>query len=142
MSLEKSQKIVKVLGILSIISAVLGIIAAIGMFGLTGLGAASLDTAAIDEETAGSLVGLGLIGVVILVSAIVELLQGIFSLRAAKDASKPTPLWVISIISVVFSVISLINSFGSGTQEIFSAIFGLAISCGIFYLANNIKKNA
>ena len=142
MCLEKSQKIVKVLGILSIISAVLGIIAAIGMFGLTGLGAASLDTAAIDEETAGSLVGLGLIGVVILASAIVELLQGIFSLRAAKDASKATPLWVISIISVVFSVISLINSFGSGTQEIFSAIFGLAISCGIFYLANNIKKNA
>ena len=142
MSLEKSQKIVKVLGILSIISAVLGIIAAIGMFGLTGLGAASLDTAAIDEETAGSLVGLGLIGVVILASAIVELLQGIFSLRAAKDASKATPLWVISIISVVFSVISLINSFGSGTQEIFSAIFGLAISCGIFYLANNIRKNA
>ena len=142
MCLEKSQKIVKVLGILSIISAVLGIIAAIGMFGLTGLGAASLDTAAIDEETAGSLVGLGLIGVVILASAIVELLQGIFSLRAAKDASKATPLWVISIISVVFSVISLINSFGSGTQEIFSAIFGLAISCGIFYLANNIRKNA
>ena len=142
MSLEKSQKIVKVLGILSIISAVLGIIAAIGMFGLTGLGAASLDTAAIDEETAGSLVGLGLIGVVILASAIVELLQGIFSLRAAKDASKATPLWVISIISVVFSVISLINSFGSGTQGIFSAIVGLAISCGIFYLANNIRKNA
>ena len=142
MSLEKSQKIVKVLGILSIISAVLGIIAAIGMFGLTGLGAASLDTAAIDDETAGNLVGLGLIGVVILASAIVELLQGIFSLRAAKDASKATPLWVISIISVVFSVISLINSFGSGTQEIFSAIFGLAISCGIFYLANNIRKNA
>ena len=142
MSLEKSQKIVRVLGILSIIAAVLGIIAAIGMFGLTGLGAASLDTAAIDDETAGNLVGLGLIGVVILVSAIVELLQGIFSLRAAKDASKATPLWVISIISVVFSAISLINSFGSGTQEIFSAIFGLAISCGIFYLANNIKKNA
>ena len=53
-----------------------------------------------------------------------------------------TPLWVISIISVVFSVISLINSFGSGTQEIFSAIFGLVISCGIFCLANNIRKNA
>ncbi len=35
-----------------------------------------------------------------------------------------------------------INSFGNGTQEIFSAVFGLAISCGIFYLANNIKRNA
>ena len=30
----------------------------------------------------------------------------------------------------------------NGTQEIFSAVFGLAISCGIFYLANNIKRNA
>jgi len=142
MSLEKSQKVVKVLGILSVISAVLGLIAAIGMFGLTGLGAASIDTAAIDDQTAAGLASLGMVGIILLVSAIVELLQGIFSLRAAKDASKAMPLWIISIISVAFGVLSLINSFGKGTQEIFSAIFGLAISCGVFYLANNIKKAA
>ena len=142
MSLEKSQKIVKVLGILSIISAIAGLIVAIGMFGLAGVGAASMDAAAIDDQTAGGLVGLGLIGVVLLLSAIVDLFQGIFSLRAAKDASKVQPLWVISIISIVLGVISLINSFGNGIQEIFSAIFSLVISCGIFYLANNIKKNA
>ena len=142
MSLEKSQKIVKVLGILSIISAVLGIILAVSMLGLTGFGAATMDSATMDDETAGGLVSLGLIGVVVLVGAVVDLLQGIFSLQAAKDASKALPLWIISIVGVVLSVISLINSFGGGTQGIFSAIFGLAVSCGIFYLANIIKKNA
>ena len=101
MSLEKSQKVVKVLGILSVISAVLGLIAAIGMFGLTGLGAASIDTAALDDQTAAGLASLGMVGIILLVSAIVELLQGIFSLRAAKDASKAMPLWIISIISVL-----------------------------------------
>jgi len=79
---------------------------------------------------------------VLLVGAIVDLVQGIFSLRAAKDASKAMPLWVVAIISVVLNIFSLINSFGNGTQEILTAVFSLLISCGVFYLANNIKKNA
>ena len=143
MSVEKSQKIVKVLGILSIIAAIGGLLAAIGMFSLAGAGAAAVNTAvAVDGQTAGGLVSIGLFGVILLVSSITELLQGIFSLRAAKDASKVQPLWVISIISVVMNAISLVNSFSRDTQSILTAIFALIISCFVFYLANNIKKNA
>ena len=66
----------------------------------------------------------------------------IFCLRAAKDASKATPLWVVSIISVVFSVLSLISNFGDGASAILSGVISLAIDCFILYLANNIRKHA
>ena len=140
MSLEKSQKIVKVLGILSIISAVVAFIAAIGMFGIGGLGAAGLD---VNDETIAAGVGIMFVlGIVLLVDAIVSLLQGIFSLRAAKDAAKANPLWVISLIGAVLAVLSVIASItnGEGGQNILTEIFSLVISCFTFYLANNIKK--
>ncbi len=138
MSLEKSQKIVKVLGILSIIGAVASFIVALGMFGLGGVGVANMDSSNSDAvQGAGIVFGLG---IVMLVEGVISLMQGIFSLRAAKDASKAQPLWIISIIGVVLAVFSVISSFTSGGQDVLTEIFSLIISCFTFYLANNIKK--
>ena len=138
MEKSTSQKIIKVLGILSIIGAVLCLVGAAGMFGVGGIGALSVDPE--DSEMATGVVALFLGGFLLLISGLLELLQGIFSLRAAKDATKAQPLWVISVISLILSVISLISSFGKGGQEVFSAIFSVIVSAVILYLANNIKK--
>jgi hypothetical protein len=139
MDLAKSQKIVRILGILSIIAAVCVLIGAAGLLGIGGFGAATMDVN--DEEVAGGVVSLMAVGIVMLVSGILTLLQGIFSLRAAKDASKAGPLWVISLISLIGAVASLIVTVISGGSFL-SGIFSLLVACFVFYLANNIKKNA
>ncbi len=136
MEKSKSQKIVKVLGILCIIGAVFGLFAAVGAFGLGASGAVQMTNA----EAATGVGAVLAAGVILLLSAVFDLLEGIFALRAAKDAAKAQPLWVISIIGVVFSVISLIMTFGSGAQEVTSSVCSLLLSCLIFFLANNIKK--
>ena len=142
MDLAKSQKIVKVLGILDIIAAVLCILAAIGMFGIGGLAAGSEDIATnTDLQT-----GVGIfffLAILALVSGVVDLLEGIFALRAAKDASKVKPLWIFAIIGVILAVMALITGIiNGGTESLGSNVFSLAISCCMFYLANNIKKLA
>ena len=81
-------------------------------------------------------------GVAALLTGVVDLVEGIFCMRAAKDAGKAQPLWIVSIIAVIFAAITLITSFKNGTQEILSAVFSLAVNCFVLYLANNIKKHA
>ena len=141
MNRSTSQKIVKVLGILSIIGAILCLILAASMIGVASAGIAS-DAVLVSDEAAGGVVIVLFTAIIMLVSGILSLIEGIFALRAAKDARKATPLWVISLISVVVSAVSLISSFGDGASAILSGIFTLAIDCVIFYLANNIKKQA
>ena len=138
MSLEKSQKIVKVLGILSIIGAVVIFLGALGMLGLGGVGIANLDSSN-SELVQGTGIVLGL-GIFLLVEGVVSLVEGIFSLQAAKDATKAQPLWIISIIGVVLAVGNVIASVMNGGKDVLTQIFSLALSCFTFYLANNIKN--
>ena len=141
MSLEKSQKIVKVFGILSIISAVLALLGGLAMLGIGGIGAATAGETADQELAMGIGVAL-LAGVAAILTGVVDLVEGIFCMKAAKDAGKAQPLWIVSIIAVIFAAITLITSFKNGTQEILSAVFSLAVNCFVLYLANNIKKHA
>lgn len=141
MSLEKSQKIIKVFGILSIISAILALLGGLAMLGIGGIGAATAGETPDQELAMG--IGVALFaGVAALLTGVVDLAEGIFCMRAAKDAGKAQPLWIVSIIAVVFAAITLIASFKNGTQEILSAVFSLAVNCFVLYLANNIKKHA
>ena len=139
MDLAQSQKIIKILGILSIIAAVFVLIGAAGLIGIGGFGAATMDVN--DEEVAGGVVSLMVVGLVMLATGILGLLEGIFSLQAAKNAAKAGPLWVISLISVIGSVASMILNIVSG-GSFTSGLVSLLINCFIFYLANNIKKHA
>jgi len=141
MDLAKSQKIVKVLGILDIISAVLYIIGAVGSFAVAGGGAAAEDIATNTDLQTG--VGVFIVlGILALAAGVVDLLEGIFALRAAKDASKVKPLWIFAIIGVVLGVMALIATITNGGENVLSDVFSLALSCFTFYLANNIKKLA
>jgi len=86
-------------------------------------------------------VSLVVVGIIMLATGILGVLEGIFSLQAAKDAAKAGPLWVISLISVIGSVASMILNIISG-GSFTSGLFSLLVNCFIFYLANNIKKHA
>ena len=141
MDLAKSQKIVKVLGILDIIAAVLCVIAGIGMFGVSGLAAGNEEIATNTDLQTGVAIFI-LMGIIMLASGVVDLLEGIFALRAAKDASKVKPLWIFAIIGVVLGAMALITSIVNGGENVLSDVFSLALSCCMFYLANNIKKLA
>lgn len=147
MSLETSQKILKVFGIIDIVIGILGILVGIlavvgaGMIGASGVGDVAVQNATVDASAAGALALVA--GIVLIVSAIITLLQGIFSVRAAKDSSKIMPAYVFAIIGLVSSVISVISSISSsGSSGLLSGIIGLLISCLVFVAANTIRKNA
>ena len=139
MDLAQSQKIIKILGILSIVAAVFVLIGAAGLIGIGGFGAATMDVN--DEEAASGVVSIMVVGLVMLATGILSLLEGIFSLQAAKNAAKAGPLWVISLVSVIGSVASMLLNIISG-GSFTSGLVSLLINCFIFYLANNIKKHA
>ena len=136
MTVETSRKILKIFGIISIIIGALGAI--IGIVGVVGGGALA---SAGDDMSLGVGAAAIIVSVVLLLSGIVSLLEGIFSVRAANDVSKIMPAWVFAIISLVFSVVGIFTNIKSGTSSIVGAIIGLGISVLIFVAANTIKKS-
>lgn len=141
MSLETSQKIVRVLGIIGIIVGALAMVGGFGMLGLGGVGIAGAPTTP-DDNLA---MGIGVVfflGIVMLVSGIVDILEGVFALRAAKDASKAMPLWIFAIIGLVLSVLALITGITNGSGSLLSDLVSVVLNGGFFYLANNIKNHA
>ena len=139
MDLARSQKIVRVLGLLDIVGAVLSLVGGIGMMGLGGVGATMPEMATDNDLRTG--VGVFMfLGIILIVTGIANLLEGIFAVRAAKDASKVGPLWIFAIVTIILGVLALVTSILNGGKDTLSSIFSLAVNCFMFYLANNIKK--
>ena len=141
MSLDTSKSILKIMGILSIIFGILGaFLAATLLFGgKAAVASGELDTAITPEQ----LRLLTLVGVFSLVSALVTFLQGVFSVRAAKDFSKIMPAWVFAILALIFSVVDsvwIIVQNASG-NNIFSSAISVALSILVLAAANKIKKH-
>ena len=126
MTVETSRKILKIFGIISIIIGALGAI--IGIVGVVGGGALA---SAGDDMSLGVGAAAIIVSVVLLLSGIVSLIEGIFSVRAANDVSKIMPAWVFAIFTNI----------KSGASSIVGAIIGLGISVLIFVAANTIKKS-
>lgn len=152
MSLQTSKTILKVFGIISIIFAVLGIIAgvtAVAGGALVGAGAAAGKVTG-SEQVAGGVALLGFGGLLIIIGSVVELLSGIFSVRASNDISKIMPAWVFALIGLIFSIPSVVsaimaamnNTATNATSNVISSIIGLALSILIFVAATNIKSAA
>ena len=118
MTVETSKKILKIFGIISIIFGVIGVI--VGILGIAGGGL--MASTGVDEAVGVGAIAL-VLSVIVLVSAIVSLLDGIFSVRAAKDSSKIMPAWVFAIIGLVLRVISLFTNLKSGTSAIVGRLF-------------------
>ena len=149
MSINNAKTSLKILGILSIILSIPGLLFGIGLFSGSKIitenfiKSGSADAGSADEVFA--LTGLMIVaGIFVLVSAIVDLLLGIFSVRGAKDASKIKPAYVLSIVALVLSLISLIVDFAVNTSvsTILDGAAGIVIAIVIFWCANTIRKNA
>lgn len=142
-----SQKALLVVSIIEIVCAVIVLI--LGIMTLAGIGlvsTATLDTDpttnAMAQATAGA--AFSIASVVLLISGGWSLFCGIMGVRAANDNQKIMFVWVMSIISVVFAVISLIMSIANGTfgDNWLSQILSLGLQCLMFWVANNIKQEA
>lgn len=146
-----SQTALLVLSILNIIAAVLLLLGGLVVM-LSGavLGAvdsseaaAALAGSGITQGEAGVIAGLA--GFVVVFAGIIELVLGILGVRAANDNQKIMPVWVLAIIQVVLSVVTLIMDFAGGSfsaQQIGSSVVSLIVAALILWIANNIKKEA
>ena len=74
------------------------------------------------------------------ITGIVSLIEGICSVRAAKDNSKIGPAWWFAIISLVMGIISIVANLANGSG-VAGSIPSLLISILIFMAANTIKKS-
>jgi len=72
---------------------------------------------------------------------LIALIQGVLSIRGAKDSAKIMPAWVFSIIALVFGVVGLVLMISEGASGIVGSIVGVLIDCVVFYAANTIKNN-
>ena len=148
MSIQNAKSTVKVLGILCIIFGILGIIAGIGLmaggglFGATALTSGEVTTAE-GADTVTLVTGMVVVlGAFTLVSAIVDVLLGIFSVRASKDSTKIGPAYIFSIIALVLSIISVVMSFSNfNLSTILSALPSIVFSAVIFLAAKTIKQS-
>ena len=85
-----------------------------------------------------------IVGGILGLYALGSIIMGLLERRAAKDPSKIMPVWVLSIITTVFTSISVISSLVQHTpvQEMHSSIISLAISIAVLVIATNVKKEA
>ena len=145
-----SQKFLLVISIINIVFAVLGIIA-----GILGVMGGAVFGAADPQEVSSALSGTGVTqgeasGIMIIaflfifLASIVELIVGILGVRAANDNQKIMPVWVLAIIQVALYVIAIIVAIidGSFGASAFSYILSLVFGILLFWVANNIKKQA
>ena len=147
MSIDNAKSTLKVLGVLNIIFGIFGIGLAIAFYSgghILGINVMNTPGAEGAEQTM-TLAGTMLVlAVFVLISAIVDLLLGIFSIRGANHTDKIGPAFVLSIIALILSVISLILSFANGItfSSVLDGIVGIVFSACIFWAANTIRKNA
>ena len=141
MTVETSRKILKVFGILSIIFGILGaILAATMLFG----GKAAVASGELDVNvTPEQLRLLSIAAIFSLVSSVVSFLQGVFSVRAAKDFNQIMPAWVFAVINFVVSVLDAVYGIIRSTEArtIATAAVSVALAILVLGAANKIKKH-
>lgn len=138
MTVETSRKILKVVGILGII---FGVIFALGGVLLLSGGSLAQQAGGI-SLTPEELKVMKLGGIASAVLGLITLLEGIFSVRAAKDFSKIMPAWVFALISLIFNAVDAIWSIiqSAEVRTIASAAFSIALSILVLGAANKIKN--
>lgn len=147
MSIQNAKSTLKILGILSVILGIFGVIAGLGLVAGGGLfGADTLMsgkvTTADGAETVSMVTGMVMaMGIFTAVSALVDVLLGVFSVRASKDFSKINPAYILSIIALALSVISLFMNFAEfNLSTLLSALPSIVFSVVLFLAAKTVKE--
>lgn len=148
MSIQNAKSSLKILGIASIIFGIVGVVlgfglvAGGGMFGADTLTSGAVSTA--DQANQVTVVtGMVVVmGIFTIVSAVVDVLLGVFSVRASKDFTKIGPAYTFSIIALVLSLISVFLNFREfNLSTLISSLPGIVFSIVIFLCARTIKQN-
>ncbi len=147
MSIQNAKSTLKILGILSVILGIFGVIVGLGLVAGGGLfGADTLMsgkvTTADGAETVSMVTGMVMaMGIFTAVSALVDVLLGVFSVRASKDFSKINPAYILSIIALALSVISLFMNFAEfNLSTLLSALPSIVFSAVLFLAAKTVKE--
>ena len=146
MSIQNAKSTLKILGILCIIFGILGIIAGFGLMAGGGLmGASALTSGEITTAEGAENVNLvtGMVvamGAFALICAIVDVLLGVFSVRASKDTTKIGPAYAFSIIALILSIVSVLLNFSNlNLSTLISALPSIVFSIVIFLAAKTLK---
>ena len=147
MSIQNAKSTLKILGILSVILGIFGVIAGLvlvaggGLFGADTLMSGKVTTAD-GAETVSMVTGMVMaMGIFTAVSALVDVLLGVFSVRASKDFSKINPAYILSIIALALSVISLFMNFAEfNLSTLLSALPSIVFSAVLFLAAKTVKE--
>lgn len=142
-----SQKFLKVISIIDIIlgagMVLLGIFAFVGGAAIGSMDAATLASEGIDADAqAISMAALSIAAVISIGYGAISIIEGILGVRAANDPSKIMPVWILAIIGLAGSVITVIMGLLniSGMTFQFSQLITVAINGFMFWIANNIKN--
>lgn len=145
MERSTSQKALLVISIIEIVIAALVLIVGIST-GLLGglLGTAGMEGELTADEVAAGTAGLAFLSALMVISAIWSLLCGIFGIRAANNNQKIMIVWVFALIGAILGVVGFICSIidGSFGQDAASTIVSLIVNVLLFWIANNIKREA
>ena len=120
----------KIFGIFDIICGIFLII--LGVMVLVGASQLSPEEIASDPSLSAGVSGMA----ILFILGLLSLLEGIFSLRGAKNAAKIMPAWIFAIIGVIAAVVGLFTGGSLG-----GSIFSLIVTIVIFVAANKIKKS-
>ena len=146
-SIDTSKNILKIFGIIGIIFGILTLLG--GLLVLLG-GSILAGIISIFGEVLGSLAGgIAVIAALsIILSGVVTLLEGIFSVNASKNENKIMPAWIFAILGLISAILGLISAIigmfsesGAEASTLISPVLTLIINGSVFMAANTIKKS-
>lgn len=143
MEMTISRKVLNIAGILDYIAGGLTLLLGIA---ITGAGVLAMNDPELAQDMPADL-GVHtalIIGIVLAAGALLTMVYAHLERVAAKNPAKIMPVWVLSILSVVFSVGNLINNLTMhvAAADMGSCFVGLAFSILMLIIADNIKKEA
>lgn len=144
MEKSMSQKVLKVISIIMIVVGAIAIVISAMML-VGGIAAVNYgtvpDVSPEDAETVTVVaIGLGIMGII---SGIVNVVIGIFGVRGANNPQKIGVFFVLCIVGLVLMAINTVYQFATGAVDssgVISAFLGYVCPVIVTMLAHNVKK--
>ena len=128
--------------VLSVFALGFGALSYVSAGAIASMSPAELASAGLEgvtaEEASMALMGIAIVSIV---SSIWGLLCGIFGIRAANNNQKIMVVWVFLLIAVILDAVDIIYSLVNGSFQ-WSALLSLAVAVFMWWIANNVKKEA
>lgn len=146
MTLERAKTILKYCGIVIAVGAILT--TALGLFLAFGGGYAStnMPEAQTDPEMQKGTLAIMIGGILMAISGIIHLLQGIFSVKASNDSKFGKKAYLFGILGLVATVASAISQFTAPNQTnklstVVGLIGGIVVSVAMVFAAKAVKED-